>query len=194
MIKGMLNIFKSQIILNIVRILLLVNTLLIKQFSNNIIALYKHLATRIIVAILVAILAYIDPVAAVLLAVTFVIGYQEANSRVNVPSSVLNNVINSSNNNDVMQNNDMDVNVTMPIGKNVIDDEVHPAHNSLTENIQLGEPDVRMMDEIQRNKVVADVGGVDPDEPIQAFSNSNDAQGMNFIKGYNSASCCSSKM
>ena len=64
----------------------------------------------------------------------------------------------------------------------------HPAHMTLSDSIQLGDKD-RDLEKIQNNMI----SGVDPDVPSQAFSNSLDLQGLNYVKGFNSSNCCSSK-
>lgn len=206
LVKKLETLFKSPITLNIFRILLLINTLLIKHMSDNIVSLYRHIVMRIVVAVLVAVLAYIDPMAAVLLSVTFVIGYQEANTRLNVTGnetgtgtytspidqvSLLNDVLQEEQIIDEITNpvipsvDDANKGIpTMSMSENDVPEDDHPAHSSLTENIQLGDGESRMLQEIQQNVLVASVGGVDPDIPVQSLQGSNDAQGSNFVKGY----------
>ena len=216
-VKKLETLFKSPITLNIFRASLLINTLLIKYMSDNIVSLYRHIVMRIIVAILVAILAYIDPMAAVLLSVTFIIGYQEANVRLNVTKnetgtetgtytapidqvSLLNDVleeeevINNITNPVIPSVDDANKGIpTMSMSENDVPEDNHPAHSSLTENIQLGDADSRMLQEIQQNVLVASVGGIDPDIPVQTLQGSNDAQGSNFVKGYDNVMSIASR-
>jgi len=203
----------------VVNVLLVVYTLLLKQIPTEYVSWVNHLASRVVVALLVAYLAHLEPVTAVLLTFAFVLTLHELKNRnavvevVNnlrnnnmptVPESVnvsglengsnrlrepvvaeqvmteqelaANNAANNAaanNVNVVVNQHNLPENVKMEMVE-----EGHPVNNTLTDNIQLGDPAHRQLDIVQNN-----VTGVDPDHPVSAFKVVNDAQGLSFVKG-----------
>jgi len=199
----------------VVNVLLVVYTLLLKQIPTEYVSWVNHLASRVVVALLVAYLAHLEPVTAVLLTFAFVLTLHELKNR-NAVVEVVNNLRNnnmpkvpesvnvSGLENDsnklrepvvaeqVMTEQELDANNAVVNNVNVvvnqhnlpenvkmeIVDEGHPVNNTLTDNIQLGDPAHRQLDIVQNN-----VTGVDPDHPVSAFKVVNDAQGLSFVKG-----------
>lgn len=199
---------KTKNILLLVKIALLIKVFLIKYISSDIIMFYNTFEMRIIVAVVVAYVAYIDPVLAMLIVVVYLVGLQESKNRVvfdnnsdnvsnNIPNNVINSVVednvNNSNNNvvnnvaeNVVANTVEDIanNSVVNVDENSVENNlVNPADLTITDNIQLGNPSNRNLDNIQNN-----ITGVDPDSPVMSFKKTNDAQGLNFIKGFNSVS------
>lgn len=207
----------------VVNVLLVVYTLLLKQIPTEYVSWVNHLASRVVVALLVAYIAHLEPITAVLLTFAFVLTLHELKNRnavvevVNnlrknnmptVPKSVnfsglendsdklrepvvaeqvmteqelvANNAANKAVANNAANNVNMVVNQhNLPENvKMEMVEEAHPVNNTLTDNIQLGDPAHRQLDIVQNN-----VTGVDPDHPVSAFKVVNDAQGLSFVKG-----------
>jgi hypothetical protein len=203
----------------VVNVLLVVYTLLLKQTPTEYVSWVNHLASRVVVALLVAYLAHLEPVTAVLLTFAFVLTLHELKNR-NAVVEVVNNLRNNNMpkvpesvnvsrlENDsnklrepvvaeqVMTEQELDANnaannavannVNVVVNQHNLPENVkmemveegHPVNNTLTDNIQLGDPAHRQLDIVQNN-----VTGVDPDHPVSAFKVVNDAQGLSFVKG-----------
>jgi len=188
---------KNPTVVNVLRALLVVNALMVKSMPTDLLNVYQHLYTRVAVAALVAYLVYVDPILAVLVTVVYVISIRESqNRRVAsvVPVDSADTTVSANNGNGLHANSDLlDVNITRVLEE--MNDEAlpsegeNPVDQTLTENISLEDPSYRQLDVVQTNNIT----GTDPDEPVKSFKETNDAQGLSFVKGHNSGASQTSK-
>ena len=188
---------KNPTVMNVLRALLVVMALTVKNMPTNLLNVYQSLNARVVVAVLVAYLVYIDPILAVLVTVVFVISVHESNNRrvanggsvQSVESLESSHANNARVNNEVLEDEYAKVLDVVSTDESLPFEGENPVDKTLSENISLEDPSYRQLDVVQSNNIT----GTDPDEPVKSFSKTNDAQGLSFVKGHNMKSPNSSK-
>lgn len=182
--------------------LYLLQIILINQTPRSVLEAYASVEGRVLVAIVVAYFAYVSPILAISLTITYIIALKELSNRDNKPVTYTGKLYQTDSVKDTAR--DIDAVVadyaskfhSLPIEiQNIVDmknkvdmnvmpeDKEHPADKTLTDNIQLGKTEWRNLPGIQNNSF----GG--SEKPMSAFGVVLDAQGYNFITGYNPTSC-----
>jgi len=194
--------------------LYLLQIILVSQTPRSVLEAYASVEGRVLVAIVVAYFAYVSPILAISLTITYIITLKELSNRDNKPLSYTGKLYQTDSVKDTardidavvagyagkfyslpgeIQNivdmkNKIDMNAKLDIkyklDMNVMpEDKEHPADKTLTDNIQLGKTEWRNLPGIQNN------GSGGSEKPMSAFGVVLDAQGYNFISGYNPVSC-----
>ena len=182
--------------------LIALHILLLSYIPTNIIHLYTDIEGRIVVAIIVAYLAYVSPVIAIALTIAYMVVLRENDIRNNNKLFGVQNadIVNYKNNQDSLQATMNDVNkvvsqyagqakgsvqsvfdnTTKPENNDMTPPESmgHPADKTLTDNIQLESPEFRQLEAIQQNNLETGNG------VMSAFGTVLDAQGSTFVRGF----------
>jgi len=188
--------------------LYLLQIILVSQTPRSVLEAYASVEGRVLVAIVVAYFAYVSPILAISLTITYIITLKELSNRDNKPLSYTGKLYQTDSVKDTARDinavvtgyagiiqsapgkiqNKIDMNAKLDIkyklDMNVMpEDKEHPADKTLTDNIQLGKTEWRNLPGIQNN------GSGGSEKPMSAFGVVLDAQGYNFISGYNPVSC-----
>jgi len=185
--------------------LLIVQVIFVSHTPKNVLEVYSSLEMRIIMAILVAYLAYAVPLLAIVLTVMYVVVLRQHQLKGGAVEQVEQvNTKTGDPRKDGVKDTVADVESVvaqyMSHAKNTISDvkdkiekvykeekskeqsapeeRNHPADKTLTDSIQLESNEYRQLDIAQTNSVNS------KDEPMSAFKDSLDAQGSNYISGF----------
>lgn len=189
--------------------LLIVQVIFVSHTPKNVLEVYSSLEMRIIMAILVAYLAYAVPLLAIVLTVMYVVVLRQHQLKGGAVEQVEQvNTKTGDTRKDGVKDTVADVESVvaqyMSHAKNTISDvkdkiekvykeekskeqskeqsapeeRNHPADKTLTDSIQLESNEYRQLDIAQTNSVNS------KDEPMSAFKDSLDAQGSNYISGF----------
>lgn len=195
--------------------LLIVQLIFVSHTPNKVLEVYSSLEMRIVMAVLVAYLAYAVPLLAIVLTVMYVVvlrqqqlngGEIEQVKQVNIKTSDPR----KDSVKDTVADVESVVSQYMSHAKNTIKDvkyklekvyqeekskensippeeRNHPADKTLTDSIQLESDEYRQLDIAQTNSINS------KGEPMTAFKDSLDAQGINYIRGFDKKSYESSR-
>jgi hypothetical protein len=189
--------------------LLIVQVIFVRHTPNKVLEVYSSLEMRIVMAILVAYLAYAVPLLAIVLTVMYVVvlrQYQLKGGEVEQVKQIKQiNTKTGDPRKDGVKDTVADIEsvVSQYIGhaKNTIKDvkdklekvyqeekskknsippeeRNHPADKTLTDSIQLESDEYRQLNIAQTNSINS------KEEPMTAFKDSLDAQGINYIRGF----------
>ena len=188
--------------------LYLLQIILVSQTPRSVLEAYASVEGRVLVAIVVAYFAYVSPILAISLTITYIITLKELSNRDNKSLSYTGKLYQTDSVKDTARDidavvagyagkiqsapgkiqNKLDMNAKLDITNklvlNVMPEDIgHPSDKTLTDNIQLGKTEWRNLPGVQNN------GSGGSEKPMSAFGVVLDAQGYNFISGYNPVSC-----
>jgi hypothetical protein len=189
----------------VIILLIIYSSIGIKYLSLTVLLILNHILMRAFVAVVVAFLAYKDPVLAVILTLSYVLTLRELKLRflntvnneiVNFSitlTNMLNNIKNSLGYKTPLPNTEDNIETKKVFKYNIKDNDnkivygkshlehipfepQHPSSRTLSENIQLGDPEWRQLTAIQTNNVdgvnsanLSLVGGFDKDTTFCKF-------------------------
>ena len=180
---------------------LFLHVVFVNKTSKRLLEIYSSLEFRVAMSVIVAYLAYISPLIAIVLTITYVIILRQTqfgddvgspsnnNTKTNIYpkdgikdtiddiDSVIFSYINYGK--DMIFQNKKEEYVVQSVVQSIAPEERnHPADKTLTDSIQLESNEYRQLDIAQTNSVNS------KDEPMSAFKDSLDAQGSNYISGF----------
>jgi hypothetical protein len=176
---------------------LFLHIVFVNKTSKRLLEIYSSLEFRVTMSVIVAYLAFVSPLIAIVLTITYVIILRQKEFSENVDSPSNNNTKNNIYPKDGIKDTIDDIDSVIfnyiNYGKDMIfrnkkeesvpksvapEERNHPADKTLTDSIQLESNEYRQLDIAQTNSVNS------KDEPMSAFKDSLDAQGSNYISGF----------
>tara|TARA_B100001057_G_C22657471_1_gene874555 strand:- start:358 stop:981 length:624 start_codon:yes stop_codon:yes gene_type:complete len=192
--------FLCNKIIKTIIIILLVNLLIrIKNIPLHILSLFKEPIMRIIITLVIAYVACIDPLIAILITSAFIMSLQENHNREskiftnNVTRNIKQDIINveSESKNPIFLEEKIlkdNKNIDKKLNQDDYDLENHPSDKTLMDNVNSYISNKHLNDAQNNN-----VNGNDPDKPIQVFPDILNAQGINLPSGFDSKSYTASE-
>lgn len=180
-------------------VLLVLYMVFIKNISLNVLSLFKEPIIRIIITLMIAYIACIDPLIAILITSAFIMSLQENHNRESriftnkVTRNIRQDIVNveSESRNPIFLEEKIlkdNKNIDKKLNQDDYDLENHPSDKTLMDNVNSYISNKHLNDAQNNN-----VNGNDPDKPIQVFPDILNAQGINLPSGFDSKSYTASE-